>query len=138
MFRGSYGPPVPYQAYPTTWPKYLPKSKVATFQRFYADSQDLNIWTSTTIQPDPPPKYDTETQRWTVTVDRDGKHITLRPRHLVFATGFSVTPKTINVPGMQHFSGKIFHTSQREDANQFKDKDVVIVGTVSCTRLSTR
>jgi len=122
----------PYQDFPSTWPKYLPKSRVASFLRFYAESQDLTIWTSTTISRDTPPAYDADTQRWQVHLERSGSPIVVRPRHLVLATGWLGLPRELlHIPGRNDFRGSIFHTSRSPRGDSFAGKKVVIIGVVS-------
>jgi len=121
---------VPYVDFPASWPKFFPKDKMALFQRFYAESQELVIWNSTTLTPDPAPVYDEDKKHWTVRLQHDGKPVVLHPRHLVLATGWAGPPRRLEVPGTDDFGGKIIHTSELKSAQEFKGKNVVVVGVV--------
>ena len=47
---------------------------------------ELQFWCSTTVLN---ADYDDEAEAWTVLLDREGTETTLRPTHLIFATGMS-------------------------------------------------
>ncbi|KAF9058670.1 hypothetical protein BDP27DRAFT_1386030 [Rhodocollybia butyracea] len=102
-----------YQPYPDTWPRFTPRDKVADWLEQYAISQDIVVWTKS--QPLPVPSYDSETKRWTVSIDRNGKSVTIHPKHIVLATDV--------------FKGQIFHSESYSGGPQFAGKRVVIVGT---------
>ena len=57
----------------------------------YTKVMELQFWCSTTVLN---ADYDDEAEAWTVLLDREGTETTLRPTHLIFATGMSVM--TIN------------------------------------------
>lgn len=119
----------PYQAWPHTWPKYLPKSKMASFQRSYAEAQDLQVWEHTELLSDPRPVYDDHAATWTVHVRReDGKVVELHPRHIVLAMGIVTSPKRLDIPGQEDFGGTVLHSSQHTDGKAWTGKKVVVVG----------
>jgi len=122
--------PVPYAEFPSSWPKYIPKDKMALFQRFYAESQELIIWNSTSVAKDPAPVYDDAKKYWTVQLERNGNVVVLQPRHLILATGWAGLPRKLEVPGIDDFGGKLMHTTEMNSAREFKDKKVVVVGVV--------
>ncbi|EJD52415.1 FAD/NAD(P)-binding domain-containing protein [Auricularia subglabra TFB-10046 SS5] len=119
----------PYHTWPTTWPKYLPKSKMASFQRSYAEAQELQVWEHTELLSDPLPVYDDGAGTWTVHVRReDGKAVELHPRHIVLAMGLVTSPKRLDIPGQEDFGGTVLHSSQHTDGKAWKGKKVVVVG----------
>ncbi|EJD51233.1 FAD/NAD(P)-binding domain-containing protein [Auricularia subglabra TFB-10046 SS5] len=118
----------PYHPWPETWPKYLPKTKVAQFLRTYAEALDLHVWESTELLSEPHPVYDEATRTWTVHVKRDGSVEILRPRHVVLATGFASVPKIPDLPGRDTFKGVVLHSSQHTNASAWKGKRVVVIG----------
>ncbi|KZV95000.1 FAD/NAD(P)-binding domain-containing protein [Exidia glandulosa HHB12029] len=120
---------LPYQPFPPTWPKYLPKTKVASFLRSYQEAQDLLVWESTEMLTDPAPQYDEESKKWTVQVTRSGNIVTLHPRHIVLATGMNGAPRPLVVPGLDEFEGIIYHGDAHKDASRWKGKSVVVIGT---------
>ncbi|EJD51236.1 FAD/NAD(P)-binding domain-containing protein [Auricularia subglabra TFB-10046 SS5] len=118
----------PYHPWPDTWPKYLPKSKMARFMRAYAEIQDLLVWESTELLSDPRPAYDNATRTWTVHVMRDSGIQVLHPRHIVMATGVARIPRLPNIPGLNEFNGTVLHSSEHTNASGWKGKRVVVVG----------
>ncbi|KAG1807045.1 FAD/NAD(P)-binding domain-containing protein [Suillus subaureus] len=114
-----------YSPYPTTFPKYIPKGKLANFLDSYAVNQELCIWLSSTIASTP--VYDSSSARWTVEVQRGDRKVFLNPKHLVLATG-SGSPRIPTWNGMDEFQGALYHSDFHTNAEQFRGKRVVVVG----------
>lgn len=93
---------------------------------FYATAQELVVWTSSTILPKP--IYDTETKRWSVTVDRNGTEVRLSPSHIVLAAGAVGPPRIPDIPTLSTFAGSVLHSSEFNGAAPYKGKHVVVVG----------
>ncbi|KAJ7613123.1 FAD/NAD(P)-binding domain-containing protein, partial [Roridomyces roridus] len=108
-----------------TYPKFLPRDKIADFLEAYAIGEEVNVWVSSTVLPNP--TYDESTGRWNVEIDRAGNRARVRPKHIVFATGIGA-PKVPSWPGMGTFKGKIYHSDQHKGAAPFKGKRAVVVG----------
>jgi len=117
-----------YQPYPSNWPLYTPRDKVADWLESYAVCQDLVIWKSSQLIPTP--RYDPSSKRWTVIVDRSGTLVTLHPFHIVLATGTLGGPRIPPTPGLDVFRGQILHSSVFPGASSkaFVDKRVVVIG----------
>ncbi|KAI0774159.1 dimethylaniline monooxygenase (N-oxide-forming) [Fomes fomentarius] len=115
-----------YQSYPTNWPLYTPRDKLAQWLQQYALSQDIVVWTSTELQPRP--KYDPEKHEWDVTVLRDGNLVKLRPAHIVLATGTVGKPYVPDIPNQSAFKGSVFHSHAFEGPAPYVGKRVVVVG----------
>src|SRR4029077_18403410 len=64
----------------------------------------------------------------TVEVVRNGKPMTLRPQHVVLATGMSGVPKLPSVPGMETFKGDLHHSSKHPGPDGYKGKKAVVIG----------
>src|SRR4029077_6313348 len=92
----------------------------------YVDGLELNFWTGTEFQSG---SYDEQAGRWTVTLRRDGQQRVMHPRHVVLATGVSGIPNVPEIPGLKNFSGKIVHSSQYDDGENWKGKRAIVVGT---------
>ena len=92
----------------------------------YAEANDLVIWTSSTLVPKP--KYDPETKRWEIVIDREGKHVTVRPSHLIMAINFLGNPIVPTIPGLDSFAGEWSHANDFTGATRYKGKRVVVVG----------
>ncbi|PPQ85677.1 hypothetical protein CVT25_002128 [Psilocybe cyanescens] len=121
---------MPFIPFPTSWPVYAPAKKLANWLEFYADSLELNVWTSANITET---VQDPTTSKWKVTIKRqDGTERKFVVNHIVFCTGLSgSTPNTPVYPGMDTFKGQILHSSQHKRALDHEGKKVVIVG--ACT-----
>ncbi|KAK1991009.1 FAD/NAD(P)-binding domain-containing protein [Colletotrichum falcatum] len=107
---------MPYVGFPEFWPVFTPKDKMADFFEAYAGLLELNVWTSTTLASS---SWDDAEGRWTVTLDRRGpdggvwETRTLRPRHVVQATGHSGKAFLPEIAGMERFAGdRLCHSSE--------------------------
>ncbi|KAJ7154020.1 FAD/NAD(P)-binding domain-containing protein [Mycena crocata] len=114
-----------YHAWPKTYPKFLPKEKIADFLEAYAVGEEIHVWLSSTILPNP--TYDKSTKRWTVQIDRAGKRASLTPKHILVATG-NGKARMPQWPGMDSFTGPLYHSDNHKGAAPFKGKRVVVVG----------
>src|SRR5262245_26812028 len=118
---------LPYMHFPSNWPVYIPKDKLAAWFEAYAESMELNYWTATEFEGG---VYDEKEERWRVSLRRgDGSKRQLRPRHVVMATGVSGIPSLPDIPTLRHFGGTILHSSQYDDGEIWKGKRVLVIGT---------
>ncbi|KAL4957079.1 putative flavin-binding monooxygenase [Aspergillus filifer] len=117
-----------YLPFPKTWPKYLPKDKLADWLESYARIMELNVWTKTNIIS---ARYCDEKKLWTVTLDRNGIRRMLHPRHIAWCAGLYGIPKPLDFKGLPSFKGIAYHGSKHEDAAKFtpSGKKVIVVGT---------
>jgi putative flavoprotein involved in K+ transport len=53
----------------------------------------------------------------------------MRPRHVVMATGVSGIPNLPEIPTLQDFRGKVLHSSQYDDGDNWIGKKVIVIGT---------
>jgi cation diffusion facilitator CzcD-associated flavoprotein CzcO len=117
----------PYMDFPTTWPTYVPKDKIANWFESYADALELNFWTSTELAHG---RYDDKAKCWTVTLRHgDGSERVMRPRHLVFATGANTRPFIPDLPGLDDFAGEISHSEGYTTGGGWKGKKALVLGT---------
>jgi cation diffusion facilitator CzcD-associated flavoprotein CzcO len=117
---------LPYMRFPPTWPAYIPKDKIAGWFESYVQSMELNYWTATELVGG---SYDDQAKRWSVVLRHaDGSKREMRPRHVVLATGASGIPNIPDIPTLRNFSGPILHSSQYKDAEAWKQKNVLVVG----------
>jgi cation diffusion facilitator CzcD-associated flavoprotein CzcO len=117
---------LPYMPFPPSWPTYIPKDKLAGWFEAYVEALELNYWTGTELVGG---TYDERTQRWSVTLTRDGTTRTLRPRHIVMATGVSGIPNLPDIPTLKDFRGQLLHSSQYRDGEDWLAKRVIVIGT---------
>src|SRR5438477_991207 len=87
---------------------------------------ELNFWTGTEFEGG---SYDENEGRWTVTLRRAGVRRTMRPRHVVLATGVSGIPNLPEIAGLKDFAGKVLHSSQYTDGEAWRGKRAIVIGT---------
>ncbi|KAK9413192.1 putative indole-3-pyruvate monooxygenase [Seiridium unicorne] len=124
---------MPYLPFPTTWPLFTPKDKLADWLEVYASVLELNTWMDSTINS---AEFSDTTKTWTVQVVRGHNshgptRRTLHPRHIVMATGQAGEPFIPRFTGQGDYGGILYHTSSHEDASKMgiSGKRVVVVGT---------
>jgi putative flavoprotein involved in K+ transport len=118
---------LPYMRFPPNWPTYIPKDKLANWFEAYVDAMELNYWTGSELESG---HYDETEERWSVTLRRaDGSALKMRPRHVVMATGVSGIPSVPEIASLRDFTGKILHSSQYDDGENWKGKRALVIGT---------
>ncbi len=117
----------PFVEFPPHYPEYLSKDLMGEWLDLYARYMDLNVWTGTEFVG---ARFDDRDARWTMTVRRDdGSERTLRPAHIVLATGgIGGKPYIPQLPGLDTFAGQVLHSSQYTGASDYAIKRAVIVG----------
>ncbi|KAJ3933405.1 MAG: FAD/NAD-P-binding domain-containing protein [Lentinula lateritia] len=116
-----------YQPFPSNWPFWTPRDKLAEWLEQYVVSQDLLVWTKSRVMP--APTYDRNSKRWTVTVNKAGQTCTLHPKHVVVATGMLGEPYIPKIEDQEIFEGQIMHSEGFSGGADFTGKRVVVVGT---------
>lgn len=118
----------PYVSFPTSWPVFTPKDLIADWIEAYAWILQLRTWTGTEVLD---AAYDHDAGGWTVRVNRDGQERTLKPAHLVFATGNSGDAWVPESPGQERFRGEIAHSSRHVGGERMRGKKVLVVGSAT-------
>ncbi|MEQ8349615.1 MAG: NAD(P)/FAD-dependent oxidoreductase [Sneathiellaceae bacterium] len=116
---------LPYLPFPANWPVFSPKDKVGDWLEMYTRVMELNYWTRTACRS---ARFDEAKKEWTVTVDRDGTEVVLRPKHLVLATGQAGHPNLPDFPGMERFRGDQHHSSRHPGPDSWRGKRAVVIG----------
>jgi putative flavoprotein involved in K+ transport len=116
---------LPYVKFPDNWPVFSPKDKIADWLESYTTVMELNYWSATVAKS---ASYDQASQEWTVTVERDGQPVVLRPRQLVLATGVSGKPSLPDFPGADVFRGDQHHSSAHPGPDAYAGKKCVVIG----------
>ena len=116
---------LPYMPFPAHWPVYTPKDKMGDWLEMYVRIMELNFWPSTTCRA---ARYDAAAGRWEVDVDRDGTKVTLRPHHIVLATGMSGVPEMPQIKGAETFAGRQHHSSAHPGGPGWEGKTCIVVG----------
>jgi putative flavoprotein involved in K+ transport len=119
---------LPYIPFPENWPVFTPKDKMGDWLEMYTRVMELNYWVATKCLS---ASYDDVEKVWTVVVDRVGRHITLKPKHIVFATGAYGPPRRIDLAGADQFKGELLHSSQYSSGEKFRGKKVAVIGAAS-------
>ena len=116
---------MPYLPFPDHWPVFSPKDRIGDWLEMYARVMELDYWGSALCKQ---ARFDDKKHEWEVLVMRGGQPHTLRPKHLVLATGMSGFPAMPKIPGAESFSGRIVHSSQFDGGEAWKDKHCVVLG----------
>ena len=116
---------LPYIPFPDHWPVFCPKDKIADWLEMYTKVMELNYWGSTECKS---ACFNEAKKEWTVEVVRNGIPLTLRPQHLVFATGALGVPNMPSVPGMDTFAGDLHHSSKHPGPEGYRGKRAVVIG----------
>lgn len=116
---------LPYLPFPDHWPVFSPKDKIGDWLEMYTKVMELNYWTRTECSS---ARYDEAAGEWAVEVVRDGQKVTLRPKHLVMATGVSGVPNLPDYPGMDRFEGTQHHSSRHPGGTAWAGKRCVVIG----------
>lgn len=118
---------LPYLPFPPTWPVYIPKDMLAKWFEFYVEAMELNCWTDTALVGG---DHDAASGTWTLELrSGDGGQRTVRPRHVIFATGVSAIPVIPDLPGLKTFRGTVMHSGHYTDGKGWKGKRALVVGT---------
>jgi cation diffusion facilitator CzcD-associated flavoprotein CzcO len=118
---------MPFLPFPKSWPVWIPKDKLANWLEFYAETLELNVWTSTALQS---AAYDSDSQSWTIDIVRDGEAKSIVTPNLVLSTGVSGSiPKRPHIPGLENFKGEVIHSSEFTRGDRYAGKKVMVVGT---------
>jgi putative flavoprotein involved in K+ transport len=116
---------LPYLPFPDHWPVYTPKDKMGDWLESYVKIMELDYWSSS---PAKKASWNDTKKEWIVEVERNGKTVVLRPKHLVLATGMSGFPEAPRFPGADTFKGKQHHSSQHTGGEGWAGKTCVVVG----------
>jgi uncharacterized UPF0146 family protein len=116
----------PFMPFPSTFPEYLPKDKLANWFEHYVEALDISYWSRTEFVS---AQYDYDAERWDATLRVGDSERHLRPGHIVQATGADAgAPNRPKLPGLDNFLGPVLHTSEYRTGKEFADKRVLVVG----------
>jgi putative flavoprotein involved in K+ transport len=114
---------LPYKPFPEGWPVFTPKDPLGDWFEAYVDEQQLDYWCGS-----PCLGASFKDSAWEVKTLRNGAPVTLRPKHLVLATGMSGFPDVPKIPGADAFGGTILHSSSFQGGAGWRGKKCVVVG----------
>ena len=117
---------LPYLPFPQTWPRFIPKDKLADWFEAYVSILELNLWTASSVADS---SWDEASGTWAIRVKRgDGTERVVHPRHVVVATGTSGLPWTPTIAGMDDFQGEMYHSSRHRGGDGMEGKRVLVLG----------
>ncbi|PMS29429.1 flavin-containing monooxygenase, partial [Trinickia symbiotica] len=118
---------LPYLPFPSTWPNYIPKDKIANWLEFYVEALEIDFWTHTSFEG---ATRDEVAGCWAANLRlADGSLRQMRPRHIIMATSVSGTPNIPEIPTLDQFAGKVVHSSGFSDGAAWQGKNVFVFGT---------
>ena len=119
---------LPYMPFPPTWPTYIPKDKLAGWFETYVEAMELNVWTATEVERG---QYDPDKRRWSIeTRSSDGRQRTLKPQHIVMATGASGIPNLPNdIQSLANFAGTTVHSEEYTHGTAWQGRKALVLGT---------
>ncbi len=115
-----------YLPFPSTFPDYIPKDKIANWLESYVDILEVDFWTRTSFDG---ADYDKASQRWTARISPEGTARSLRPKHIVLATSVSGTPNIPAIDGIENFKGRVLHSSRFAAGKEWAGRPVAVFGT---------
>jgi putative flavoprotein involved in K+ transport len=116
---------LPYLKFPENWPVFSPKDKIGDWLESYVKVMEVPYWGGTVATG---AAYSPDKGEWTVEIERDGAPLTLRPKHVVLATGMSGKPNIPVIPGQDVFRGDQQHSSAHPGPDAYAGKKVVVIG----------
>ena len=116
---------LPYLPFPEHWPVFSPKDLMGDWLEAYTKIMELDYWTESACTG---ASYDAEKREWRVAVARGGGTVTLRPKHLVLATGNAGPPQIPQFPGTEAFQGVLQHSSEHPGPDAYRGKSCVVIG----------
>ena len=118
---------LPYMPFPSTWPTYIPKDKLAGWFEYYVESMELNVWTNTRFIG---AEYKEDKKYWNVKLKLpDGIIKVMKPKHIVMAVGVSSVPNRTKIPGINDYKGKVIHSVDYDSGKDYNGKNVLVYGT---------
>lgn len=127
LHNEKYSNHMPYLPFPETWPKYIPKDKIANWLEFYVDAMEINFWTETSFEG---AVRDDDSGRWAAELTlQDGATRVMRPKHIIMATSVSGTPKIPEIPTLDAYRGRLIHSSAYRSGQEWRGRKVMVIGT---------
>ena len=118
---------LPYMPFPSTWPTFIPKDKLAGWFEYYVESMELNVWTNTKFIG---AEYNENKKHWNVKLKLSNGTIKIvKPKHIVMAVGVSSVPNRNKIPGINDYKGKVIHSVDYDSGKHYNGKNVLVYGT---------
>jgi len=72
--------------------------------------------------------FDEATNRWHLEIEEDGRTVRADPNLVVAASGLFAIPRSLDVEGVEDFTGEIVHTTQWSPTTDVQGKRVAVIG----------
>jgi hypothetical protein len=113
---------LPNRPYPKGTPMYPSRDDVVAHLDRHAREDGIEVRLSTAVD-----RIDCRAGGWRLTTSVDD----IDASHVVVATGLQSVPVMLDVPGMDAFTGELFHSSAYRNTAPYQGKRVLIVGSGS-------
>ena len=117
------------RTFPSHYQEWLTKDDLAQGYRDWVSKFDINVWQRSKVTSG---EWDSTRKLWTLTVLQDSQERLITCSHVVLAGGGGgQIPMMPNYPDRNSFGGIILHSGTYIDANEWKGKHGVVIGTAN-------
>lgn len=116
---------MPYMPFPQNWPTFPSKDQLTNWLDSYASLMELDSWTGADCRH---ADFDAVHDEWSVEIVRGGRTTTVRPKHVIFATGLHGSPRIPDFAGAEDFKGEQYHSSRFPSTASFHGRRCVVIG----------
>lgn len=116
---------LPYLPFPSSWPIFSAKDKIADWFEFYAEVMELNVWTNAEMYAN---SYDEATGQWTLNVRTPEGERVLHPKDVILATGAAAEVNLPEIAGRERFDGISYHSSAHASGADWSGKKAIVIG----------
>jgi len=116
---------LPYLPFPSSWPIYSAKDKIADWFEFYAEAMELNVWTQADMYES---AYDAAAGRWTLKIRTPEGERVIHPRDVILATGAAAEVNLPEFPNRAAFRGVSYHSSGHSSGGDWTGRKAVVIG----------
>lgn len=111
-------------------PEWLGTQDLASGYRRFAERLGIDVWTSSELVK--PATFDPTVKKWTVHIVHNGTPYTVCAHHIVLCTGPGGTvPLRPSCPGLEEYQGTALHSAEYANADAFRGKRGVVVGSAN-------
>lgn len=111
-------------------PEYLTTQALAMGYRRFVDQFGIDVWTSCRLVE--PASYDSTKKKWTANIVHNDTVYTISAYHIVLCTGLGGTiPLRPSCPGREAYQGTTLHSAEYTNANAFRGKRGVVIGSAN-------
>ncbi|WP_299222068.1 NAD(P)/FAD-dependent oxidoreductase [uncultured Aquimarina sp.] len=110
---------LPHLEFPSAYPRYVPRAKLAQYYEDYATHFDINPQFNVEVQ-----SIKKENDHWTVITNKQKYH----SENVIVATGVNRIPFSPVWENQEDYKGEIIHSRSYKNVLPFKGKKVLIIG----------